>query len=107
MSWSISVAAVPRDGFGAATSSAVEDWREQNPSQCTEETLEQQASAAAAALAIVESGCVGDGWVSASLNGHSNPGHEVAEGSNSARDTTGVYVNRVAAPAPQEETAPA
>ena len=100
MSWSISIPAVPRDGFEAATDTALDAWREANADQVTDETKEQQAAAADAVKAIVASGCLGDGWVTASINGHSNPGHEVAEGSHSARDTTGVYVARTPEPVP-------
>lgn len=79
MSWSIIVTAGPSENFGSACDEAVQAWRDGNP-EASQETQEQISASASAAKAIVDGGCVGAGWVNATLSGHSNPGHEVQEG---------------------------
>lgn len=99
MSWSISIPATARAEFDAAVDAAVAASRDANP-EATDETKEQQEAASDAVKAIVASGCIGEGWMMATLSGHSRPGHEAVEGSHSAPDTTGVYVTQVPAPVP-------
>lgn len=110
MSWSFGVGKTPVAEFDAAIDAAAQDYKQalaESDWQPTAEATAAVEQAVAAAKAIVASGVVGSGTVTANLSGHANPGHAPASGY--ANDCVTVSVNcadTYVAPAPAavEET---
>lgn len=89
MSWSLSVSNKSADELEEALEGASSTSREQS-----QESSEQVTAAIDAAIAIVESGAVGDKdkKFTVSLSGHSNAGHEPAAGM--ANDVINISVSQ-------------
>jgi hypothetical protein len=94
MSWSFSVSTGPAGEFEGAVYAAYEDAKAHSTGMYeTVEVQHQVEAAMKAAVAIVQSGTVGNGLVAANLNGHANPGHTPRPG----YSHDGVNVNVVCA----------
>lgn len=99
MSWSASLGATKATDIDAAIDGCATSPPEDG---LDEHVVEQVNAARAAAKGLVASGAVGDGEkaFSVTLSGHSNEGHEPADGW--ANDCVTVNVVQVDAPAPAE-----
>jgi len=91
VSWSVSVAPVPRGEFESAVDAAAEDWSNMN--QHAEAEAKEQVDKAVElvkALADAVSDTV-DRKIGATLSGHANPGHEPRDGYADDSITVNVY----------------
>lgn len=94
MSWSLSVPKTGVADFAATAAKACDDYRAglaENDYQLDPAAVEAMTKAAEVAKAIVDSGIVGTGTVTASLSGHANPGHQPTSGWANDFVTVSVY----------------
>lgn len=81
MSWNFSVNGVTKENADAALNAAAEGQIDNiMRGDSGEEMMAQAEQSTYAAVAIIESGCLGDGPFLVSLSGHANPGHEPRDG---------------------------
>ena len=81
MSWNYSVNGVTKENADAALNAAAEEQIiDIMRGDSGEEMMAQAEQSTYAAVAIIESGCLGDGPFFVSLVGHANPGHEPRDG---------------------------
>ena len=80
MSWNFSVVA-SKESVDAALNAAAESQVDNiMRSDSGAEMLSQAEQATYAAVALIESGCLGDGTFTVNLSGHANPGHQPRDG---------------------------
>ncbi len=104
MSGSVQVTRTAAVGFVAAIKAAELPLYNGTTTNYPAETVEQFHAVKKAAIGLFESGCVGPtdrGYYTASLSGHSNPGHAKTPGW--ANDMVGCYVNQADPPTESED----